>query len=188
MLSLFRVTVKSLGNWHIYQMPQRKQVWLHESICTAPGVSWSGLYLITTKVGQTDHTEHSSWFVYSESLDHLEHIHHSLCLTAVNGGSYGTEHPTATHCVTTGGCINTNLYVHGILREAHTCSEPVLGCFQFSFELWPPPQWHQWAPSGWSRCHQETSWSHGTESHCETAESKKRKSMVAIKIISVYNH
>ena len=38
--------------------------------------------------------------MYPESLDHLEHIHHSLCLTAVNGGSYGTEHPTATHCVT----------------------------------------------------------------------------------------
>ena len=38
--------------------------------------------------------------MYPESLDHLEHIHHSLCLAAVNGGSYGTEHPTTTHCIT----------------------------------------------------------------------------------------
>ena len=63
------------------------------------------------KLYKSHHIEHSSWFVCPESLDHLEHIHHSLCLTAVNGGSYGTEHPTATHCVTVERCI---IYTVGI--------------------------------------------------------------------------
>ena len=50
-----------------------------------------------------DHTYHSpdsSRFLYSESLDHLEHIHHSLCLTPLNGGGYGTEHTWPAHCIT----------------------------------------------------------------------------------------
>ena len=41
----------------------------------------------------TYHGAYSSRFLYAESLDHLEHIHHSLCLTPLNGGGYGTEHP-----------------------------------------------------------------------------------------------
>ena len=48
------------------------------------------------------HTLHSSRFLGSEGLHHLEHIHHSLCLTPLNGGGYGTEHPTTTHRVTVG--------------------------------------------------------------------------------------
>ena len=32
----------------------------------------------------TDHSGYSSRFLYSECLDHLEDIHHSLCLTPLN--------------------------------------------------------------------------------------------------------
>ena len=48
----------------------------------------------------TYHSAYSSRFLYTESLDHLEHIHHSLCLTPLNGGGYGTEHPRPAHCIT----------------------------------------------------------------------------------------
>ena len=96
LVTIVTAAIKLLGSLHKYQMPQRTRVQPHESICTAPEVSY--FILIGTEL--THCIEHSSWFVYPESLDHLEHIHHSLCLTAINGGSYGTEHPTATHCVT----------------------------------------------------------------------------------------
>ena len=43
---------------------------------------------------------YSSWFLYSESLDHLEHIHYTLCLTPLNSSSYSTEHTRPTHCIT----------------------------------------------------------------------------------------
>ena len=48
----------------------------------------------------THHIEDGSRFLYPESFHHLENVHHSLCLAALNGGCYGTEHPRATHCVT----------------------------------------------------------------------------------------
>ena len=48
----------------------------------------------------THHIEDGSRFLYPESLHHLEDVHHSLCLAALNGGCYGTEHPRATYCVT----------------------------------------------------------------------------------------
>ena len=46
------------------------------------------------------HSAYSPWLLYPESLDHLEHIHHSLCLTPLNGGGYGTEHTRPAHCIT----------------------------------------------------------------------------------------
>ena len=52
--------------------------------------------------GWTHHSTYSSWFLYPESLHHLEHIHHSLCLTLLNGGGYGTEHARPTNSVTAG--------------------------------------------------------------------------------------
>ena len=48
----------------------------------------------------TYHSGDSPWFLYSQSLDDLEHIHHSLCLASLNGGGNGTEHSTASHCIT----------------------------------------------------------------------------------------
>ena len=51
----------------------------------------------------TYHIEDGSRFLYPESLHHLKDVHHSLCLAALNGGCYGTEHPRVTHCVTTTG-------------------------------------------------------------------------------------
>ena len=56
----------------------------------------------------THHSTYSSWFLYPESLHHLEHIHHSLCLTPLNGGGYGTEHARPTHSVTAGN-INISI-------------------------------------------------------------------------------
>ena len=61
----------------------------------------------------THHSAHSSRFLHPESHHHLEHIHHSLCLTRLNGSGYGTEHTTATHHVTAG---NTPPHSH----NAHT--------------------------------------------------------------------
>ncbi len=46
------------------------------------------------------HSEYGSWFADPESLDHLEHIHHSLCLATLNGSGQGTEYATTTHCIT----------------------------------------------------------------------------------------
>ena len=41
----------------------------------------------------THHCLNKSRFLNTLSLYHLEHIHHTFSLAAVNGGSYGTEHP-----------------------------------------------------------------------------------------------
>ena len=57
----------------------------------------------------THHSAHSSRFLHPESLYHLEHIHHSLCLTPLNGGGYGTEHATAAHHVTAGNTLTHSL-------------------------------------------------------------------------------
>ena len=40
----------------------------------------------------TYHSENKPWLLNTLSLHHLEDIHHTLTLAAVNGGSYGTEH------------------------------------------------------------------------------------------------
>ena len=40
----------------------------------------------------THHCEDKTWFLDMLCFHHLKHIHHTLSLTAVNGGSYGTEH------------------------------------------------------------------------------------------------
>ena len=40
----------------------------------------------------THHCENKPWLLNTLSLHHLEDIHHTLTLAAVNGGSYGTEH------------------------------------------------------------------------------------------------
>ena len=61
----------------------------------------------------TDHSGYSSRFLYSECLDHLEDIHHSLCLTPLNGGGYGTEHPRPAHCVT----AHNNTHMHSNTRK-----------------------------------------------------------------------
>ncbi len=50
------------------------------------------------------------WLVNPESLDHLEHIHHSLCLATVNGSSYRAVHTRAGRSVTGNNTIlNTKL-------------------------------------------------------------------------------
>ena len=48
----------------------------------------------------THHCENKTWLLDTLSLHHLEHIHHTLSLTAINGGSYGTEHARPTDSVT----------------------------------------------------------------------------------------
>ena len=40
----------------------------------------------------TNHCQNKPWLLNTLSLHHLEDIHHTLTLAAVNGGSYGTEH------------------------------------------------------------------------------------------------
>ena len=48
----------------------------------------------------THHCEDKTWFLDTLGLHHLEHIHHTLSLAAINGGSYGTEHPRPADTVT----------------------------------------------------------------------------------------
>ena len=57
----------------------------------------------------THHSLHCSWFLYSECLHHLKHVHHSLYLTPLNGGGYGTEHARAAHCITTENMIRVTM-------------------------------------------------------------------------------
>ena len=40
----------------------------------------------------TYHSENKPRLLSTLSLHHLEDIHHTLTLTAINGGSYGTKH------------------------------------------------------------------------------------------------
>ena len=51
----------------------------------------------------THHCENKPWLLNTLSLHHLEDIHHTLTLAAVNGGSYGTEHSWPADSVTGGG-------------------------------------------------------------------------------------
>ena len=48
----------------------------------------------------THHCENMTWLLDTLGLHHLEHIHHTLSLTAINGGSYGTEHARPADSVT----------------------------------------------------------------------------------------
>ncbi len=63
------------------------------------GLAYSGDYIQYCNM-TAHHGGHSSRFLHPEGLDYLEDIHHSLCLTLLNGGCYGTEHPRTTHHVT----------------------------------------------------------------------------------------
>ena len=49
------------------------------------------------------HCENKPWLLNTLSFYHLEDIHHTLTLAAVNGGSYGTEHSWPADSVTEGG-------------------------------------------------------------------------------------
>ena len=48
----------------------------------------------------THHCEDKAGFLDTLCFHHLKHIHYTLSLTAVNGGSYGTEHARPTDSVT----------------------------------------------------------------------------------------
>ncbi len=65
--------------------------------------AWEGLGTRVTlllDINKAHHSEHSSWFLQPEDLNDLEDVHHTLRLTLLNGGRYGTEHPRTTHRVT----------------------------------------------------------------------------------------
>ena len=48
----------------------------------------------------THHCWYSTRLGGPQCLDHLEHVHYSLCLTAINHSGQGTEHTTTSHRVT----------------------------------------------------------------------------------------
>ena len=48
----------------------------------------------------THHCENGSWFLDPQCLHHLEHVHHSLGLAALDGGGNGTEHTRAANSIT----------------------------------------------------------------------------------------
>ena len=48
----------------------------------------------------THHCENGSWFLDPQCLHHLEHVHHSLSLAALDGGGNGTEHTRAANSIT----------------------------------------------------------------------------------------
>ena len=62
-----------------------------------------------------DVTTHHSWYSTrlegAQCLDHLEHVHYSLCLTAINHSGHGTEHATTSHCVTIGENTQCDMFV-----------------------------------------------------------------------------
>ena len=51
-------------------------------------------------LGCVYHSENKAWLLKSLSLHHLKHIHYTLSLAAINGSSYGTEHPRPADSVT----------------------------------------------------------------------------------------
>ena len=63
------------------------------------------------------HSEYSSRFLNAKSFDRLEHIHHSLCLTHLNGIHHRTEHTNTTHCVT----VCMNITVNGSISMHMAC-------------------------------------------------------------------
>ena len=50
----------------------------------------------------TVNSPHWAWHqvLYSESFDHLEHIHHALSLTALRENGCRREHTRPAHCIT----------------------------------------------------------------------------------------
>jgi len=66
-----------------------------------------------TLIAQAYHSKHTAWFLDAECLHHLEHIHNALYLAAFSGIDESTEHPTPTHCITTGDdFVCMCIYVH----------------------------------------------------------------------------
>ena len=63
---------------------------------------------VTAKYVSTHHCENGSWFLDPQCLHHLEHIHHSLRLAALDGGGNGTEHTRAANSIT-GQCDKNSL-------------------------------------------------------------------------------
>ena len=51
----------------------------------------------------THHCENGSWFLDPQCIHHLEHVHHSLSLAALDGGGNGTEHTRAANSITVQG-------------------------------------------------------------------------------------
>ena len=52
-----------------------------------------------TSVSSAHHCAHGSGFLDAQCLDHLEHVHDALRLTAFDGVEQSTEHTTPAHCV-----------------------------------------------------------------------------------------
>ena len=64
---------------------------------TVPGALKSFYQHVSTT---THHCENGSWFLDPQCLHHLEHVHHSLGLAALDGGGNGTEHTRAANSIT----------------------------------------------------------------------------------------
>ena len=62
------------------------------------------MWNITAHIHFQQKLTYHSWYCTrlggAQCLDHLEHVHYSLCLTAINHSGHGTEHTTTSHCVT----------------------------------------------------------------------------------------
>ena len=70
------------------------------------------VHILVSLINYHSDCEHSSRFLNAESFDHLEHIHHSLCLTHLNS----IQHTNTTHCVTKND-MNLNMYyMHDIVQ------------------------------------------------------------------------
>ena len=78
------------------------RLWLVNLSCKINTASGFIICFPITKghVKSTHHCWHSTRLGGAQCLDHLEHIHYSLCLTAINHSGQGTEHATTSHCVT----------------------------------------------------------------------------------------
>ena len=64
---------------------------------TIPGALKSFYQHVATT---THHCENGSWFLDPQCFHHLEYVHHSLRLAALDGGGNGTEHTRAANCIT----------------------------------------------------------------------------------------
>ena len=96
----------------MYQTSPEKWAW-H---CTEPHNSPVEMWNITAHIHFQHKLTYHSWYCSrlggTQRLDHLEHVHYSLCLTAINHSGQGTEHTTTSHRVTENAiCFISSLYV-----------------------------------------------------------------------------
>ena len=64
---------------------------------TIPGALKSFYQHVATT---THHCQNGSWFLDPQCFHHLEYVHYSLGLAALDGGGNGTEHTRAANCIT----------------------------------------------------------------------------------------